>query len=105
MVREAEEARRVRDRVEACNRLENYVYRVRSVLKDGGGVGGKIGEDDRERMDAALSEALEWFEEQDSGRAAEKEGYEERMKEVEQVYEKSGTGADGEADDDDVNEL
>ncbi|KAL6637703.1 hypothetical protein ACP70R_025275 [Stipagrostis hirtigluma subsp. patula] len=119
MVREAEEFaeedRRVRERVDARNRLENYVYRMRATLKDGG-MGGKIGEEDRERMEAALAEALEWLEEQDGGRTAEKEEYEEKLKEVEdvcgpiikQVYEKSGGGADGSAgagDEDDVNEL
>ncbi|KAK3146315.1 hypothetical protein QOZ80_3BG0264530 [Eleusine coracana subsp. coracana] len=114
MVREAEEFaeedRRVRDRVDARNRLENNVYRMRSTVRDGGGMGDKISEEDKEKMEAALSETLEWLEEQDGGRAAEKEDYEEKLKEVEQVcgpiikqvYEKSGGG---EGDDDDVNEL
>ncbi|KAG2546489.1 heat shock 70 kDa protein BIP2 [Panicum virgatum] len=121
MVREAEEFaeedRRVRERVDARNRLENYVHRMRAAVKDGGGVAGKIGEEDRERMEAALAEALEWLEEQDGGaRTAEKEDYEEKLREVEevcgpiikQVYEKSGGGAGGSAgaaDEDDVNEL
>jgi hypothetical protein len=41
---------------------------------------GKIGEEDRERMEAALVEALEWQEEQDSatGRTT-KEDYEEKL--------------------------
>ncbi|RCV41244.1 hypothetical protein SETIT_9G120300v2 [Setaria italica] len=123
MVREAEEFaeedRRVRERVDARNRLENYVYRMRATVKDGaGGMAGKIGEEDRERMEAALAEALEWLEEQDgaAGRAAEKDDFEEKLREVEevcgpiikQVYEKSGGGAGGSAgaaDEDDVNEL
>ncbi|RLN18513.1 luminal-binding protein 4-like [Panicum miliaceum] len=121
MVREAEEFaeedHRVRERVDARNRLENYVYRMRATVKDGGGVAGNIGEEDRERMEAALAEALEWLEEQDGGgRTAEKEDYEEKLREVEevcgpvikQVYEKSGSGAGGSAgaaDENDVNEL
>ena len=118
MVREAEEFaeedRRVRERVDARNRLENYVYRMRSAVRDGG-MAGKIGDDDKERMEAALTEALEWLEDNDGGgRTAEKEDYEEKLKEVEQVcgpiikqvYEKSGGGAStGAGDDDDVNEL
>ncbi|CAL4918660.1 unnamed protein product [Urochloa decumbens] len=112
MVREAEEFaeedRRVRERVDARNRLESYVYRMRAAVKD---VAGKVGEEDRERMEAALAEALEWLEEHD-GAAAGKEDYEEKLREVEevcgpvirQVYEKSGGGA-GAADEDDVNEL
>ncbi|CAL4926932.1 unnamed protein product [Urochloa decumbens] len=112
MVREAEEFaeedRRVRERVDARNRLESYVYRMRAAVKD---VAGKVGEEDRERMEAALAEALEWLEEHD-GAAAGKEDYEEKLRDVEevcgpvikQVYEKSGGGA-GAADEDDVNEL
>nr|CAB3493513.1 unnamed protein product [Digitaria exilis] len=117
MVREAEEFadedRRVRERVEARNRLENYVYRMRAAVKDMGE--GKIGEEDRERMEAALAEAMEWMEEQDGGggRTAEKEDYEEKLREVEevcgpiikQVYEKNGGGSAGAEDEDDVNEL
>ncbi|XP_066386290.1 heat shock 70 kDa protein BIP2 [Miscanthus floridulus] len=118
MVREAEEFaeedRRVRERVDARNRLENYVYRVRATVRDAGGMAGKIGEEDRERMETALAEALEWLEEQDgaAGRTAEKEVYEEKLREVEevcgpvikQVYEKSAGSASA-ADEDDVNEL
>ncbi|XP_052145788.1 heat shock 70 kDa protein BIP2 [Oryza glaberrima] len=117
MVREAEEFaeedRRVRERVDARNRLENYVYRMRSAVRDGG-MAGKIGDDDRERMESALTEALEWLEDNDGGaRTAEKEDYEEKLKEVEQVcgpiikqvYEKSGDASAGAGDDDDVNEL
>ena len=110
----AEEDRRVRERVDARNRLENYVYRVRATVRDAGGMAGKIGEEDRERMEAALAEALEWLEEQDgaAGRTAEKEDYEEKLREVEevcgpvikQVYEKSAGSASA-ADEDDVNEL
>uniref|UniRef100_A0A0E0D5I4 Luminal-binding protein n=1 Tax=Oryza meridionalis TaxID=40149 RepID=A0A0E0D5I4_9ORYZ len=117
MVREAEEFaeedRRARERVDARNRLENYVYRMRSAVRDGG-MAGKIGDDDRETMEAALTEALEWLEDNDGGaRMAEKEDYEEKLKEVEQVcgpiikqvYEKSGGASAGAGDDDDVNEL
>ncbi|EAY91599.1 hypothetical protein OsI_13234 [Oryza sativa Indica Group] len=117
MVREAEEFaeedRRVRERVDARNRLENYVYRMRSAVRDGG-MAGKIGDDDRERMESALTEALEWLEDNDGGaRTAEKEDYEEKLKEVEQVcgpiikqvYKKSGDASAGAGDDDDVNEL
>uniref|UniRef100_A0A0E0KI38 Luminal-binding protein n=1 Tax=Oryza punctata TaxID=4537 RepID=A0A0E0KI38_ORYPU len=113
----AEEDRRVRERVDARNRLENYVYRMRSTVRDGR-MAGKIGDDDKETMEAALTEALEWLEDNDGGaRTAEKEDYEERLKEVEQVcgpiikqvYERSGGGGGdasaGAGDDDDVNEL
>jgi hypothetical protein len=39
------------------------MYRVRFTLKDG--MGRKVSEDDRERIEAALSETLEWLEGQD----------------------------------------
>ncbi|KAF8674442.1 hypothetical protein HU200_048276 [Digitaria exilis] len=111
MVREAEEFaeedRRVRERVEARNRLENYVTwgRGRSARRI-----------ERGWRPAAVAEAMEWMEEQDgggAGRTAEKEDYEEKLREVEdvcgpiikQVYEKNRGGSAGAEDEDDVNEL
>jgi heat shock protein 5 len=50
---------------------------------------GKIDEEDKGQMEAALVEALEWLEEQDGGaarRTAEEEDYEEKLREVEEVH-------------------
>ncbi|CAN0926594.1 Heat shock 70 kDa protein BIP1 [Linum grandiflorum] len=88
MVKEAEERaeedKRVRERVEARNNLESYVYNMKSTIDDGDGVGGKIDSDDKERMESVLKEAMEWMDDNLNG-GAEKEDYDDKLKEVEYV--------------------
>ncbi|CAN0900040.1 Heat shock 70 kDa protein BIP1 [Linum grandiflorum] len=112
MVKEAEERaeedKRVRERVEARNNLESYVYNMKSTIDDGDGVGGKIDSDDKERMESVLKEAMEWMDDNLNG-GAEKEDYDDKLKEVEdvcspvinRVYQQQGA----EADDDEHDEL
>lgn len=99
MVREAEEFaeedKKVREKVDARNKLETYIYNMRSTIDDKDKLGDKIESDDKEKIDSALKEALEWL---DDNQNSEKEEFEEKMKELEavcnpvikQAYEKSG---------------
>ncbi|CAO2836716.1 unnamed protein product [Amaranthus hypochondriacus] len=99
MVREAEEFaeedKKVREKVDARNKLETYIYNMRSTIDDKDKLGDKIESDDKEKIDSALKEALEWLDDNQNG---EKEEFEEKMKELEavcnpvikQAYEKSG---------------
>merc|ERR1719453_1052796 len=79
MVQEAEEFqeedKKVREKIEARNQLENYVYSVK-------GVADKIGDDDKDTIEKALEEANEWL---DDNQDAEKEDFEEKLKEVQDV--------------------
>merc|ERR1719389_949019 len=96
MVQEAEEFqeedKKVREKIEARNALENYVYSVK-------GVADKISDDDKETIEKALEEANEWL---DDNQEAEKDDFEEKLKEVQdvcspiisKVYKESG-GAPG----------
>jgi heat shock protein 5 len=105
MVKEAEEMaeedKNVREKIDARNKLETYIYNMRSTINDKDKLADKIDSDDKERIETALKEALEWF---DDNQNAEKDDYEEKLKEVEevcdpvikQVYEKSGSSADSE---------
>merc|ERR1719287_453455 len=90
MVQEAEEFqeedKKVRDKIEARNALENDVA-------------DKIGDDDKETIEKALEEVNEWL---DDNQDAEKEDFDEKLKEVQdtcspiisKVYQESG-GAPG----------
>jgi heat shock protein 5 len=98
----AEEDRKVKERVDARNRLETYVYSVKSTVD--GELGGKMDGDDRERVEDAAREVNEWL---DANPAAEKEHYVEKLKELEDVcnpvfsgaYQRSGA-EDGTQEDD-----
>jgi len=106
----AEEDKKVREKIEARNALENYVYSMKNTLSDGEkGVADKIGDDDKETIEKALEEVNEWL---DDNQDAEKEDFEEKLKEVQdvcspiisKVYRESGGapggGGDFGADDD-----
>jgi len=105
MVKEAEEMaeedKNVREKIDARNKLETYIYNMRSTINDKDKLADKIDSDDKERIETALKEALEWL---DDNQNAEKDDYEEKLKELEevcdpvikQVYEKSGSSADSE---------
>ena len=107
MVQEAEdfadEDKKVREKIEARNGLENYVYSMKATLNDGEkGVADKIGDDDKEAIEKALEEANEWL---DDNQEAEKEDFDEKLKEVQdacspiisKVYREAG-GAPGGGD-------
>uniref|UniRef100_A0A7S0UZ16 Uncharacterized protein n=1 Tax=Polytomella parva TaxID=51329 RepID=A0A7S0UZ16_9CHLO len=84
MVEEAEEFaeqdKKVKERVDARNKLETYCYNVKSSLE--GKLKDKIEEEDREKAEEAVKEALEWLEENGE---AEAEDFEEKLKDVEGV--------------------
>ncbi|KAM3391451.1 hypothetical protein ACQJBY_012876 [Aegilops geniculata] len=100
----AEEDRKVRDKVDARNKLEAYVYSARTTAD--GELGDKMDADDRERVKEAARETSEWLE---ANPDAEKDDYMEKLKELEDVcspafaaaYGNTGGGHDGAAEEDD----
>lgn len=93
-------------RIEARNQLEGYLYNLKNSMSSD--LEEKLSEEDRESLNTTIEEALIWLEDNP---AAEKEEYDEKQKEVEQVanpilkkaYEQGagGDGAAGQAVDDD----
>ena len=108
MVREAEEFadedKKIKETIEAKNGLEGFAYNLKSQISDEDKLGGKIEEDDKETIEAAIKETLEWLEE---NQEAEKDEYDAKKAELEKVanpiisklYQEAG-GAPGAADDD-----
>ncbi|KAK8480427.1 hypothetical protein V6N11_057128 [Hibiscus sabdariffa] len=100
----AEEDRKVREKIDSRNKLETYIYNMRSSIDDKDKLADKIDSDDKEKIENTLKEALEWLDDNQNG---EKEDFDEKLKEVEavcnpiikQVYEKSGGSSGGSADD------
>ncbi|CAM8965830.1 unnamed protein product [Rhodiola kirilowii] len=99
----AEEDKRIKEKIDARNRLETYVYNMRSQINDKDKLSDKIDSEDKERVDGTLKDALEWL---DDNQNAEKDEYVEKLKEIEAVcnpiikgvYEKSTTPGGSEED-------
>ena len=111
----AEEDKKTKERIDGRNGLEGYCYNLKNMLEDEEkGISDKISEEDKETIEEAVKEALEWL---DDNQEAEKEDYEAKQKELEgianpiiqQVYQASGAGEEGEEDEeeeeDDEDEL
>ncbi|CAK9197333.1 unnamed protein product [Sphagnum troendelagicum] len=114
MVQEAEEFadedKKLKERIDARNSLETYVYNMKNQISDKDKLADKIDSEDKETIETAVKEALEWL---DDNQSAEKEDFEEKLKEVEgvcnpiitKIYQASGgPGADSEDDEDDLHE-
>ncbi len=113
MVKEAEdfeeEDKKAREKVEAKNSLENYVYSIRNTLNDETkGLKDKIEEEDRQTVENAVKETIEWL---DEHLGAEKDEYDEKYKELEQIVQPifsklyAQAGAAGQGDMPDHDEL
>jgi heat shock protein 5 len=110
MVREAEEFadedKKVKERIDAKNGLEGYLYNLKNTLDDDEkGLADKLSEDDKEELTGAIDEALDWMEENPE---AEAEEYNEKQKEVEaianpimrELYQGQAPGGGGDGDED-----
>ncbi|KAI9323492.1 heat shock protein 70 family [Dichotomocladium elegans] len=86
MVREAEEFaeedRYIRERTESKNQLENYVYTLKSQINDSTGAFSKLSDDDRDAIEDAIREKMDWLDENPN---AAKEDYDEKREELESV--------------------
>ncbi|EFN59263.1 hypothetical protein CHLNCDRAFT_18857, partial [Chlorella variabilis] len=84
MVNEAEEFaeqdKKVKARIDARNQLETYAYNMKQSVTDK--LKDKLEADDKEKIEGAVKEALEWL---DENQEAEKEDYEEKLKEVQDI--------------------
>merc|ERR1712196_283611 len=109
MVREAEEFaeedKKVKERIDAKNAFEGYVYNVRNTINDDDKVKDKLDEDEKKQVQDEVKAMTEWMDENPN---AEKEEYEEKQKEFEKLvnpifsklYQGGGAGAGGDDADD-----
>ena len=79
----AEEDKRMKERVDGRNALEGYCYSLKNSLEDEDkGIADKLGEDDVQTLQDAITETLEWL---DDNQEAEKEDYAAKQKELESI--------------------
>jgi len=87
MVREAEEFaeedKKVKDRIDARNGLESYIYNLKNTLEDDEkGLADSVSAEDKKELQDMIDETLDWM---DENPEADKEDYDGKLKEVEQV--------------------
>ncbi|KAI8021779.1 Heat shock 70 kDa protein [Camellia lanceoleosa] len=85
MVKDAEkykaEDEEVKKKVEAKNTLENYAYNMRNTVRDEK-LGGKLDPADKEKIEKAVEEIIEWL---DRNQLAEVDELEDKLKELENL--------------------
>lgn len=59
----AEEDKAQREKIEARNGLETFAFGLKNQVSDEEGWGGKLDDDDKEKINAAIKEALDWLDE------------------------------------------
>merc|ERR1712238_334183 len=87
MVQEAEEFadedKKVKERIDARNGLESFVYNLKNTLDDDEkGLADKISPEDKKELQDMIDETLDWMEENPE---TEKEDYDAKQKEVENI--------------------
>ncbi len=93
----AEEDKLIKERTEAKNELEQYAYTLKRQLDDKEQLGGKIDDEDKDKISSVVEEKLEWLKENDE---AETEAFKSAKKDIEEVaqpiiaklYQQSGGG-------------
>ena len=87
MVAEAEkykdEDNKIKEKIEAKNKFESYLYQVKSSLNDPN-LKDKLDENEKSNLEDKISECQKWFDSVSSDE--EKEVYEEKQKELESVF-------------------
>jgi len=78
----AEEDRKTKERIDARNSLETYAYNMKNTISDSDKLADKLDEDDKNTIEEAVKEALDWL---DENQSAEKDEYDEQLKQLEEV--------------------
>merc|ERR1712238_413680 len=79
----AEEDKKVKDRIDARNGLESYLYNLKNTLDDDEkGLADQLSAEDKKELTDTIDETLDLM---DENPEADKEDYDEKLKEVEQI--------------------
>mmetsp|Transcript_14350 Transcript_14350/g.28325 ORF Transcript_14350/g.28325 Transcript_14350/m.28325 type:complete len:662 (-) Transcript_14350:252-2237(-) len=86
MVNEAkefeEEDRKLKEKIDAKNALESYVYNIKNTINDEDKIKDKLTDDDKETLENLVKEVTEWI---DENQNSDKDEFEEKQKEIEKT--------------------
>jgi heat shock protein 5 len=91
----AEEDKAIKEKIDARNQFENYIYQMKNSVEDKDKLADKLEEDDKSKIKDALSDAQDWL---NANQDAEKDDFEDKLKElqvvcdpiIQKVYQASG---------------
>uniref|UniRef100_A0A2I9LP25 Endoplasmic reticulum chaperone BIP n=1 Tax=Centruroides hentzi TaxID=88313 RepID=A0A2I9LP25_9SCOR len=100
----ADDDKKVKERVEARNDLESYVYSLKNQIGDKDKLGAKLSNEDKEKLEEIIEEKIKWLE---TNQEADTEEFKAQKKEVEDIaqpiisklYAGAGGGAPPEEED------
>uniref|UniRef100_T1J9Y6 Uncharacterized protein n=1 Tax=Strigamia maritima TaxID=126957 RepID=T1J9Y6_STRMM len=103
----ADDDRKLKDRVEARNELESYAYSMKNQIGEKDKLGGKLTDEDKEKIEEVLSEKIKWLE---TNQEADTEEFKKQKKEMEDIiqpivsklYQGQGQGQAPPQDEDDA---
>merc|ERR1719150_2721004 len=78
----ADEDAKLKGKVEARNELESYAYSLKNQLSDKEKLGGKLSDEDKEKIEEIVNEKIAWLEE---NAEAEAEDLKAQKKEMEDI--------------------
>merc|ERR1711953_704953 len=78
----AEHDKEQKEKIEARNELEQYSYTLKRQLEDEDQLGGKISEEDKEKILEIITEQLEWLRDNEEASAEE---FKEAKREIENI--------------------
>jgi len=112
MVQEAkeyeEEDKKVKEKIDAKNSLESYIYNIKNTINDEDKIKDKLSDEDKETLEEVVKTTTEWI---DENASADKDEFDEKQKEVEKtvnpimskLYAAGGAGGgDGGGDDEEM---
>lgn len=78
----AEEDKAIKEKIDAKNGFENYIYAMKSQIEDKEKLAEKINEDDKSKIRDAITDAQDWL---NANSDAEKDDFEDKLKELQSI--------------------
>ena len=107
----AEEDKAIKEKIDAKNQFENYIYQMKNSIEDKDKLADKIEEGEKSAIADALTDASDWL---NANSDAEKDDFEDKLKELQSICDPiisklyqgmGGQGQDGSTEDEEFDDL
>ena len=78
----AEEDKAIKEKIDAKNQFENYIYQMKNSIEDKDKLADKLADDDKSTIKDAITDASDWL---NANSDAEKDEFEDKLKELQSV--------------------